>query len=458
MPNPSSGPISVNQINDSGTSQADMGSLVPQVIGGNSAAGQQIPMSQYYFTFNNTLQASVQQNIGASGTSFSPDGQGASVAISSDGTTAVVTNGKLAAAGSGGDIKTMVYVRSGSSWSLQQMLSTAYTGTTYFDYRGGAAISANGNTLAFGSIGDNSGIGAVWVYTRSGTTWSLQQKIVPTPYRAGGQRLGSTVALSASGNTLAISSGLDENPTGGSTPAYVWTRSGSTWTQQAQIAGPEKLESSVALSADGATLVVGAPYDVNIFGRSFIYIFSGGTWNLQTTITPPIIGSPATFGTSVSLSADGNTCAIGAPTTMVSDIFYVGAVYVYKRSGTTWTAELTTFTASDWLPISVPKGGDQGPRFGTSVSLSGDGSYLAVGGSDQPKVSGSPFTFGAYWTLSRSGSTWAQVGLCKYSTSTQNEGQFGWSLAMSSNNNYLVIGEPTNQANPPNLGRVYIYG
>jgi hypothetical protein len=456
MPNPTSGAISVSNINDSGTSQANMGSLVSEVIGGNSQAGQQISMSQYYFTFTNTLQGNFQQNLGYSG--LSGEGQGYSVAISSNGSTAAVTYG--AQPNPGTDVKTMVYTRSGSTWSLQQILSTPYTGSASDFYYGGIALSADGNTLAFGSVGDNNKIGAVWVYTRSGSTWTLQQKIVGTPNSAF-ESMGGYVALSASGNTLAFGK---ESIFGASTAGvWIWTRSGSTWTQQAALTGFDR-DTPVALSADGLTLAVGDTFVNSQIGRAFIYVFSGGSWNLQTTFTPSTSFGGEFFGKSISLSADGNTCAVGAPGTTVFyspygyNIYGAGSVYVYKRTGASWSAQLSNFTPSDWLPY-FTKYGDIGPAFGTAVSLSGDGSYLVVGGPFQPLVASSINTYGAYWILTRSGSTWSQSGSRRMAPTTYGALEFGASLAISSNNNYLVVGEPNNAINfGPNLGWVYMYG
>ena len=126
------------------------------------------------------------------------------------------------------------------------------------------ALSADGNTAIVGGPDDNSGTGAAWVYTRSGGVWTQQgSKLVGTG--AVGTRLARhSVALSADGNT-AIVGGFGDNSNTGA--AWVFTRSGGVWTQQGSklvgtgAVGAADQGSSVALSADGNTAIVGGPTD-----------------------------------------------------------------------------------------------------------------------------------------------------------------------------------------------------
>ncbi len=125
------------------------------------------------------------------------------------------------------------------------------------------ALSADGNTAIVGAPGDNSNLGAAWVFTRSGTAWMQQAELVGTG-NAGAARQGFSVALSADGNT-AIVGGPGDNTVSGA--AWVFTRSGTTWTQQqAKLVGTGNVGGaqqgfSVALSADGNTALVGGSFD-----------------------------------------------------------------------------------------------------------------------------------------------------------------------------------------------------
>jgi hypothetical protein len=125
-------------------------------------------------------------------------------------------------------------------------------------------MSSDGNTAVVGGYDDNSGTGAVWVYTRTGNIWTQQgSKLVGTG-AVGNAAQGVSVALSADGNT-AIVGGLQDNYDTGA--AWVFTRSSGVWSQQGGklvgigAIGPANQGSSVALSGDGNTAVLGGPYD-----------------------------------------------------------------------------------------------------------------------------------------------------------------------------------------------------
>src|SRR5207248_1278533 len=123
------------------------------------------------------------------------------------------------------------------------------------------AVSANGNTALIGSPDENNSAGAAWVFTRSGATWSQQAKITPSG-AAANVSFGGSVALSGDGNTALIG-GPGE---GGGGAAWVFNRSGSTWSELEGMVGSgavgsARQGSTVALSGDGNTALVGGPGD-----------------------------------------------------------------------------------------------------------------------------------------------------------------------------------------------------
>ena len=201
-------------------------------------------------------------------------------------------------------------------------------GNSLFGYS--VSLSADGNTLAIGGKQNNSDIGATWVYTRTGDVWKKQYKIIPDDNI--GPNFGRSVSLSANGNTLAIgSTGNEINSDIGAT--WVYIRSGVTWTKQYKIIpaigdyiGNPNFGWSVSLSADGNTLAIGGPeYDSSGKGSTWVYTRSGGSWTTtQPKISPGDASTNARFGWSVSLSAYGNTLAIGG----IRDS-NVGATWVY---------------------------------------------------------------------------------------------------------------------------------
>ena len=211
----------------------------------------------------------------------------------------------------------------------------------------GASFEASSATGINGSQTDNtaSGAGAVYVFTRSGTTWS-QQAYLKASNTEGDDRFGITVSLSGDGNTLAVGApSEDSNATGingdqadnsksSAGAVYVFTRSGTTWSQQAYIKasntdGGDTFGSTISLSDDGNTLAVGASTeDSNATGingdqadnsvpkAGAVYVFtrSGTTWSQQAYIKASNTDGGDTFGSTISLSDDGNTLAVGAST------------------------------------------------------------------------------------------------------------------------------------------------
>jgi hypothetical protein len=177
------------------------------------------------------------------------------------------------------------------------------------------AVSADGNTAIVGGDQDNSQRGAVWIYTRSGGMWTQQgTKLVGTG-AIGAAFQGISVGLSADGNT-AIAGGSADNGNQGA--AWVYTRSGSTWTQQgAKLVGTgntgaARQGTSVSLSADGNTAIVGGALDNSQQGAAWIFTRSGSTWTqLGTKLVASDNTGAANQGNAVALSADGNTAIVG---------------------------------------------------------------------------------------------------------------------------------------------------
>jgi len=380
------------------------------------------------------------------------------------------------------------------------------------------ALSADGYTLAVGAWSEDSstsGInstpdelasdaGAVYVYSRSGSTWT-QQAYVKAGNTGAGDQFGYSVALSADGNTLAVgaynedssSTGINSTPDEAATNAgavYVYSRSGSTWTQQAYVkagntGAVDQFGESGARSADGNTLAVGANGEdssstginstpdelASDAGAVYVYSRNGSTWIQQAYVKASNTGAGDTFGTSVELSADGNTLAVGAqgeassstginstPDELAS---YAGAVYVYSRSGSTWTQQAYV-KASNTGAVDL---------FGYAVALSADGNTLAVGAlfeaSSSTGINSTPDDLaslaGAVYVYSRSGSTWTQQAYVKASN-TGAADFFGTSVALSADGNTLAVGARSEDSSTSGInstpdelasdaGAVYVY-
>lgn len=363
-----------------------------------------------------------QQGVKLAGTAVTGTGNfGYAVALSADGNT-------MAVGGYGDNTNTgavWIYTRSVGVWSVQgtKLVGTGITGTGQFG--ASVALSSDGNTLAVGGSADNTNVGAVWVFTRSGTTWTQQGTKLTGAGETGAAQFGTSVELSADGNTMVVGGPFDNTNIGA---VWIFTRSSGTWSAQGAklvgtgVTGTGALGTSVALSADGNTLAIGGPSDNSLVGATWVFTRSGTTWTQQgTKITGASETGAGQFGVSVDLSSSGNTLAVGG----AADNSSVGAVWMYTRTAGSWSAQGSKLVGSD-----VTGAG----QFGTSVVLSSDGNTLVTGGSfDNTSV-------GAAWVFTRVGTSWAQVGNKLTGTGETGSARFGTGLALSSNGNTVAVG------------------
>ena len=358
------------------------------------------------------------------------------------------------------------------------------------------ALSADGNTLAVGADGeansatgingdqaDNSfrNSGAVYVFSRNGSLWEQQAYIKasnPDPF----DTFGESVSLSADGNTLAVgASGESSSATGinngdqtdnsltSAGAVFVFSRNGSLWEQQAFIKASNTDETdffgfSISLSADGNTLAVGAFLEASsatgingvqtnnsVFGAGAVFIFvrNGSLWEQQAYIKASNTEADDFFGGSVSLSADGNTLAVGADGEASSatgingvqtdnSVSSAGAVYVFARNGPLWEQQAYIKASNT----------EEDDKFGNRLSLSADGNTLAVGaggedssatGINGDQAANSVSNSGAVYVFSRNGSLWEQQAYIKASN-TEADDFFGGSVSLSADGNTLAVG------------------
>jgi hypothetical protein len=354
--------------------------------------------------------------------------QGYSVAVSADGNTAIV-GGSSDNSGIGA---AWVYSRSGSTWTLQgsKLVGTGAVGNA--NQGSSVALSADGNTAIVGGILDNTSIGAVWVYTRSAGVWTQQgTKLVGTVF-TGTSNQGSSTALSADGNT-AIVGGSGDNTNAGA--LWVYTRSAGAWTQQGAklvgtaAAGNAAQGTSVALSADGNTAIVGGSGDNTNAGAVWVYTRSAGTWTQQgSKLVGTVAVGNATQGTSVALSADGNTAIVGGS----GDNTNAGAVWVFTRTGVTWTQQGAKLVGTAAVGTAAQ---------GSSVALSADGNTAIVGGT------GDNANAGALWVYTRSAGVWTQQGSQLLGTGAVGSAKQGFSAALSANASAAIVGGTNDNAN-----------
>ena len=168
--------------------------------------------------------------------------------------------------------------------------------------------------------------------------WSAatQQAKIQASDKEAGDRFGMAVSISGDGNTAIVGAYYEDTGVANSGAAYVFVRSGSTWTQQAKIQASDKQESdyfgyAVSISDDGNTAIVGAYYEdpgAADAGAAYIFVRSGSTWTEQAKIQASDKEVNDQFGYSVSISGDGTTAILGAlwEDTGAND---AGAAYIF---------------------------------------------------------------------------------------------------------------------------------
>jgi hypothetical protein len=386
------------------------------------------------------------------------------VALSGDGTYAIGgatgedANGNNAGAA-------YVFIRSGTTWTEQQkIVSTDIQANDYFGYS--AALSNDGTYAVVGAYGEDSGgneAGAAYVFIRSGTTWTQQQKLVSTDIQAydylSGWSPGDGLAINSDGDTIIVGARgrLDYNGNNLGA-AYVFTRSGTTWTQQQKLLpsdastlpqyGHTNYGCAVDITNDGDTVIVGANFVGVDKGAAYVYTRSGTTWTEQQKIQSSDVGTGNSvyaheFGRSVAIDGDGNTAIVGSfgIDTLATD---AGAAYVFTRSGTTWT-EQQKIQASD---------GNTDDRFGMSVDISSDGDTVVVGA--PAREVGSLTYAGASYVFTRSGTTWTQQKKLTTSDAASDD-MFGSNMKISRDGNYIIGGVPYEGPVGSYQGAFYIF-
>ena len=281
---------------------------------------------------------------------------------------------------------------------VQQAKLTAVDGAAY-DYFGRAvALSSDGDTAIVGAyeadVGGNANRGAAYVFTRSGVTWSEQEKLIAAD-GAMNDYFGRAVALSSDGDTAIVGAyAADVGTNLNQGAAYVFTRSGAVWTQQEKLtaadgAANDEFGISVALNSDGDTACAGA-YQTDVGGNAnqgaaYMFTRSGVAWSEQEKLIAADGAAYDYFGRAVALSSDGDTAIAGAYEADVGGNANRGAAYVFTRSGVVWSEQKKL----------IATGGAVNDYFGRAVALSGDGNTV-IAGAYQADVSGNVNQGAAY--------------------------------------------------------------
>jgi hypothetical protein len=353
---------------------------------------------------------------------------GSPVAIS--GNTAVIGAFYQTANGNADQGVVYVYAKSGSSW-VEQSEFTSNDGT--IDDLFGYSVGISGSTIVVGApnhvVGSDASAGAAYVFTKSGSSWVQSAELEASAPELDGE-FGT--AASISGSTIAVTDPqLDFYGDGGTGVTYVFTKSGTKWNQKtvltSQVAD-DFYGDSVSLS--GSTLAVGAEQRTEAGeadqGAVDIYALASNVWSLQASVT----SGTATGYLGASVATTGSTVITGAIGTNED-----GAVYVYTKSASHWSQQ---------QELNDPVGAVD-DDFGGSVALSGSTAFIGAPGTT---INGNNAE-GAAYLFTKSGTTWSDE---EQLVAPAGEGAafdgFGTSVGISSSTAlvgapYLTVGSDT---------------
>jgi hypothetical protein len=366
-------------------------------------------------------------------------GFGSRIAI--DGNTLVV--GAPSANSAQGEV--YVFTKSNTGWTQSAILTAPAADAAAKSYFG-SSVAISGSTIVAGArgitIGLNGNQGAAYVFTDSGSSWTEAARLTASD-GAQGDRFGQAVGIR--GSTIAVGAPYQNVATGA---VYVFSGSGSSWTQEAKLLATDGSVTSYfgnQLSVSGSAVAV-ASLDAGPNGEGAAYLFtsSGSGWSQAAEFNPPsAAGSGSEFGVAVAVS--GNTVLVGAPGATVGDNRGQGVVYAYTQSGSAWP-QTGTLTALDGQSYGAGADGTQTAGFGDAVAL--DGSTAAVG---EPNATVDTIvTQGAAYTFTQSGFDWSQSAKVTAPDGVSGDG-FGGALAISGTT-YAIGASSANNAS----GKVYV--
>jgi hypothetical protein len=281
-----------------------------------------------------------------------------------------------------------------TDWTLRAEL-TASDGAGG-DYLG-RSVSLDGDTAVVGAAEagvDGENRGAAYVFVRSGDSWTQQAKLV-APDGAAADEFGFAAAIS--GDTIVVGARFAAiDGINGHGAAYVFVRSGDTWTEQAKLSADDGAaydEAGFSVAIGGDSVLVGAPFANASQGKAYVFTRSGTDWTPEATLAADDGAASDRFG--LSLAVVDDTAIVGSPSAANGANSYQGAAYVFVRNAAAWTLQ-TKLLASDGAAFD---------EFGISVALDADTAVVGAHFADVV-YSGQ----GAAYAFVRDGDAWSEQG------------------------------------------------
>lgn len=358
-----------------------------------------------------------------------------------------------------------VFVRLGDQWVQQAYLKASNADVADFF---GWSVGISGNTIIVGAFGESSsgsglnadpgdnlafGAGAAYIFVRNGSNWTQQAYLKASnanaeDYFGISVAVDGDVAVVGAEEEASAATGVNGNQSDNSAPksgaAYVFNRSGTTWTQQAYLKATTAVAGDYfgcAVSVSGETVVVGAPRQEESAGAAHVFARQNGTWRPQGVLRASNRGLADRFGAAVAISGDtlvagafaedsdatgvnGNGSNNNAPSS--------GAAYVFARTGTNWQQQAylkASNTSSSWE--------SSGALFGYAVAVSSNAVLVgapnecsAATGVNGNQTDFSALGSGAAYLFTRTGTNWTQQAYLKACNTEADDG-FGFSVALS---------------------------
>ncbi len=342
-----------------------------------------------------------------------------------------------------------VYVRTGSTFAQQALLTSA-DGAAGDNF--GVATAIATDTAVVGAytkkIGTQTEQGAAYVFVRSVAKWTAQGATLSASDGKASDHFGTAVAISADTIVLGAPS-KTVGTNSGQGAAYVFVRSAGAWTQQAELVASDGAASDrfgTAVGVSGDTAVIGASYKKRgqnaKQGVAYVFTRSGTKWTQSAVLAASDGTANDQFGDAVAIDTD--TVAVGAYNKNVGVNSVQGVAYVFLRSGTTWARQGGVLRPAD----AIANNG-----FGAAVSLFGN---TLVVGSPAKSPSASLSNQGAGYVFLRSGTTWAQQGNALLPSDAATQDQVGYAVAGAGD--FVALGAPTKVVNGHEAqGATYVF-
>jgi hypothetical protein len=395
------------------------------------------------FTTGNSLTPGLELNIINPPVGISIDNFGYVVNITPDGTRAFISslyNGDSNLTNPG-----IVYIYTVENNSLiyeDQLISVDPASNEF--YGNSLASSNDGSVLVVGCSEDNysgySKSGSIYIYERTGVSWTqIQQIFNPNPINDGG--FGHSVSISGDGNTIVVGAPFDSLQRG---TTYVYEKTGLSWTLIATLfpPGPTGLFQTgynVKISKDGTRIISGCYWGIG--DKCSVYFNNNGVWEFEANLN-----TSSSFGNgfNVSINENGNTIAIGSCYHSYQDYLSAGIVYIYIRSGNTWTLQQTL----------TPNDISSSDYFGSVVELNNSGDKILVTSRNDDyngyNNSGSVYIF------TRTANVWNENNKITPFIPIEG-GSFGSSLKITGDNNLAIVGSNNVTSNISTGGNAYLF-